>query len=199
MAGNRIAVLLSIAHSNSLPGGAIMNTLLRLTLCCAGFAVAAPIPATNANPISTQCTGDEYRQLDFWIGDWDVYETTPPQGPAVARARVEPVAQGCAIRERYEQADGLIGESLLSYDSVRKAWQQTWITNRGAFMAIAGNLADGRLVLEGDVHLKDGSTVKQRITWQQQDGAVRESAALSKDGGKSWAPAFDLVFRKRAR
>jgi hypothetical protein len=179
-----------------------MDTLLRMTLCCAGIAAAFATPAASTTPqdstVSPQCSGVEYRQLDYWLGEWDVHEFTAPQGPAVGRASVTSVAQGCAIHERYEQSDGLIGESLLSYDPVRKAWQQTWITNRGSFMAIAGTLANGTLTLEGDVHLRDGNTVRQRIGWQQQGDAVREYASLSRDGGATWAPAFDVLFVKRA-
>lgn len=181
-----------------------MDTLFRRGLRRTAFAAALLTIATPAwcadagTSIASQCAGPEYRQLDYWIGEWQVRESSDPQGPSVGRARVEAVAQGCALYERYEQTDGLIGESLLSWDPVRKAWQQTWITNRGSFMAIAGTLADGRLVLEGDVHMADGRTVKQRITWQPQGEAVRESALLSKDGGASWEPAFDVLFVKRA-
>ena len=38
----------------------------------------------------------------------------------------------------------------------------------------------------------------QRITWKAQDKGVRESAVLSKDGGKTWTPAFDVLFLKHA-
>jgi hypothetical protein len=37
----------------------------------------------------------------------------------------------------------------------------------------------------------------QRITWKVQDKGVRESAVLSKEGGKTWTPAFDVLFMKR--
>ena len=153
--------------------------------------------AGATTPISPDCTAAEYRQLDFWIGDWDTFETDAPGGPSVARARVNPIAQGCAIHELYEQNDGLIGDSILSYDAVRKQWQQTWVTNRGAIMVLWGDFKDGALVLEGDVHLRNGKSVKQRITWKAQGKGVRESAVMSKDGGKTWTSAFDVLFLKR--
>ncbi len=115
----------------------------------------------------------------------------------MARARVEPIAQGCAIHELYEQVDGLVGDSILSYDAVRKQWQQTWVTNFGSIMTLSGDFKDGALVLEGEVHLQSGKSVRQRITWKVQDRGVRELAVMSKDGGKSWAPAFDVLFLKR--
>jgi hypothetical protein len=81
---------------------------------------------------------------------------------------------------------------------VRKRWQQTWVTNRGALMVIVGNFKDGALVLQGDVYLKDGTSVLQRITWKTQGTGVRESAVLSRDGGETWTPAFDVLFLARA-
>lgn len=156
--------------------------------------VAVPAAAAPAFP---NCTGAaEYHQLDFWIGDWDTFETDTPNAPSEARARVAPIAQGCAIHELYEQSDGLIGDSILSYDPVRKQWQQTWVTNRGAIMVITGSFKDGALTLEGESHLKDGATVLQRITWKAHEQGVREFAVMSKDRGKTWSPAFDVLFRK---
>jgi len=178
-----------------------MNETLRLkqrliALMALGIVLITPadaVPATTT-PGSPHCAAAEYHQLDFWIGDWDTFETDTHGGPLIARARVEPIAQGCAIHELYEQTDGLVGDSILSYDAVRKQWQQTWVTNRGSLMVLWGGFEAGALVLEGESHLRDGTTVRQRITWKTQDNGVRESAVLSKDGGKTWTPAFDVLF-----
>jgi hypothetical protein len=160
--------------------------------------ISLSVPALAAAPAPAGCSAAEYHLLDFWIGDWDTFESETPGGASVARARVEPIVQGCAIHELYEQQDGLIGDSILSYDPVLKKWQQTWVTNRGSIMVLTGNFSDGALVLEGDVHLMDGRSVVQRITWKTEGDGVRESAVLSKDGATTWAPAFDVLFRKRA-
>ncbi len=165
--------------------------LLILSLAPTWALAAEPAPAPKP------CTAPVYRQFDFWLGDWDTFEVDPPGTVSIARARVEAIAGGCAIHELYEQTDGLIGDSILSYDGVRQQWQQTWVTNRGGLMMIFGNQVGDAIVLEGDVHLADGRTVTQRITWRAQDDGVRESAEMSKDGGKTWNPAFDVLFRKR--
>jgi len=157
-------------------------------------AVAAPAVATTTYP--TCAAAAEYHRLDFWIGDWDTFETDAPNGPSEARAHVDPIAQGCALHELYEQTDGLIGDSILSYDPVRKQWQQTWVTNRGAIMVLVGNFTDDALILEGEAHLQNGTSVIQRITWKTLDKGVREYAIVSKDGGNTWAPAFDVLFLK---
>jgi hypothetical protein len=172
----------------------IMWFLALVSLSMSAPAVAAPDGATPVPPNCNAVAG--YHELDFWIGDWDTFETDPPGGPSVARARVDSIAQGCAIHELYEQTDGLIGDSILSYDPVRARWQQTWVTNRGAIMVIVGDFKDGALVLEGEVHFQ-GGTILQRITWKAQDKGVRESAVLSRDGGKTWSQSFDVLFLKR--
>ena len=176
-------------------------SLIALIAATASTSAAAPSAATPAPaaPPPAKCTAPEYRQLDFWLGDWDTIDSEDKKSTAsIARARVDSIAGGCAVHELYEQTDGLIGDSILSYDSVRKQWQQTWVTNRGGLMQIYGTFKDGALVLEGEVHLQDGRTVHQRITWKAEAKGVRESAVLSKDGRKTWAPAFDVLFVKRA-
>lgn len=168
----------------------VCATLALIFAGCPSASRAAPAPERSA------CAGGEFHELDFWIGDWDTFESEGGDGKSVARARVDPIAGGCALHELYEQTDGLIGDSILSFDPVRRQWQQTWVTNRGSIMVIVGAFHDGALVLEGEAHLREGRTVIQRITWTARGDAVRESAVLSRDGGKTWSPAFDVVFRK---
>jgi hypothetical protein len=169
----------------------LFKSFLALALAGASaHAVAAP--ATQAS-----CDGlTQYHQLDFWIGDWDTFDSDNLHGASIARAHVDPIARGCAIHELYEQTDGLIGDSILSYDGVRRQWQQTWVTNLGGIMVLYGEFKDGALVLTGDTHTKDGRTITQRITWQNKPDGVREFAVMSKDGGATWTPAFDVLFRK---
>jgi hypothetical protein len=87
----------------------------------------------------------------------------------VARNRVTVVLDGCAVREVYEQDDGRVGESLSIYDASRRGWHQSWVTNRGGLLLLSGGLESERMVLTGP-----------------------DRAA---DGGKTWTPVFDIVFR----
>ncbi len=168
--------------------------MLKVSLILAILAATSMSTAATSPP-PAGCKAVEYRQLDFWLGDWDAFE----QGDAatsIARTHVDLIAAGCAIHELYEQTDGLIGDSILSFDAVRKVWQQTWVTNRGSLMVIAGQFKDGALTLEGEMHLSDGRSLLQRVTWKAEERGVRESSVMSKDGGKTWVPAFDVVFQK---
>ena len=174
-----------------------MKRLLPIGLASIMAVPAGMATAAAAAHEAPACTAAPYRQLDYWIGDWDVYESDAPK-VMIAHARIAPIAGGCALHELYEQFDGLVGDSILGYDAVRRQWRQTWVTNRGSVLVIDGKPADATLVLEGEMHAADGRSFRQRISWQRQGDAVREWALLSKDGGATWSPAFDVVFRKRS-
>jgi|SRR5579863_796730 len=138
------------------------------------------------------CDAPEYRQFDFWIGDWDGFEGGEPP---VARLHVDKLLEGCVIHERYEGADGHRGESFSIYDALRKVWHQSWVTNRGELLVIEGTFQDGEMVLTGADRTTNGRERRVRGTWKAEGDAVRETAVTSTDGGKTWQPWFDLMFR----
>ena len=166
-------------------------------LCLAAAVLAAGPAGPAARAASFICPAPEYRQFDFWLGDWDTFEVVGDTRTSIARARVDLIAGGCAVRELYEQTDGLIGDSILSFDPVRKVWQQTWVNNGGGLMVLTGAFKDGAVTLEGEAHTGSGKNLPHRITWKAEGDGVRETAVLSKDGGQTWEPAFDVLFKKR--
>jgi hypothetical protein len=160
-------------------------------------AAQAKAAASLAAAQAARCPDPEFRQFDFWLGDWDTFESDNSTPNSIARARVTPMVAGCAIRELYEQTDGLIGDAILSYDAVRKVWQQTWVDNRGSLLVVSGAFKNGAVTMEGEMHLRSGTKVLQRITWKIEGDGVREFSTRSKDGGKTWEPFFDVLFKKR--
>jgi hypothetical protein len=151
--------------------------------------IAAHI-ASEEGPKSGPCTAPAYRQFDFWVGDWDVFDVGSPI--KVAHARVDFILDGCVLREDYQGSDGHKGQSFTIYDTARNVWHQSWVTNRGELLVIEGTIQGGEMVLAGEDHAK-GTLV--RGTWKSVNGNVRETAVTSTDGGKTSKPWFDLVFR----
>jgi hypothetical protein len=143
---------------------------------------------------SARCAGPEFRQFDFWLGDWDTYEIADTS-KVVARNRVTRILGGCVLRESYEQNDGLVGESYSLWDAARGVWHQSWVTNRGTLLLLDGGLVGGRMVLTGSDKMTDGTASLLRGIWWVEGKDVRERAERSTDGGKTWAPVFDIVFR----
>ena len=154
----------------------------------------------NAKPVPHHyCDAPVYHQLDFWIGDWDTIDMQDHpdgKGPSIARARITPVLDGCALHELYEQTDGLIGESYTLYVPSLKHWHQSWVNNGAGLWLQDGDFKDGVLTLEATTVGKDGGEIRHRITWAKQGDAVREISHASKDGGKTWTAEFDCLFVK---
>ena len=143
---------------------------------------------------SAPCAGPEFRQFDFWLGDWDTYEVADTS-KVVARNRVTSILGGCVLREAYQQNDGLVGESYSLWDEARGVWHQSWVTNRGTLLLLDGRLDHGRMVLTESEKATDGTASLLRGIWWVEGKNVRERAERSTDGGKTWAPVFDIVFR----
>ncbi len=143
----------------------------------------------QASAHSAACSAPEYRQFDFWIGDWEVFDADSQSN--VAHARVDSILDGCVLQEDYQGIDGHKGRSFTIYDASRNIWHQTWVTNRGELLEIEGKIETGEMVLSG--RNREGALVRGR--WKPGKGGVREIAAKSRDGGRSWEPWFDLMFR----
>jgi hypothetical protein len=171
-----------------------------ITAIAAGGMALAPgivrgmYPSQRVPAAASHCDGAEYHQFDFFEGDWDTYDYGAPDS-IVARNTVTPMLGGCAVREVYVQRDGVQGESFSAFDASRHRWHQSWITNHGSMLLLNGQLNGGRMVLTATEYDKQGDSSLVRGIWIPQRGSVRETAQRSKDGGKTWEPLFDIVFR----
>jgi hypothetical protein len=167
------------------------------SLLLAAAVLASAVLDAHAAPgaASSRCAAPEYRQFDFWAGDWDAYDADDMSKPA-ARVHVDPILDGCGLREDYRGTNGLVGQSLNTYDGVRKVWHQSWVTNRGQLLVLEGELRDGRMTLRATEATEKGPVLWEGVWIPQGDGGVRETARISSDGGRTWKPAFDMLFRK---
>jgi hypothetical protein len=155
-------------------------------------ALAQTPPAPAAKP----CATAEYRQFDFWLGDWNVKNAA---GKDVGTNHLVSLHGGCAMQESWASPSGVTGSSLSGWDSSRKQWHQTWMDNGGNVLQLDGALADGKMVLAGDTNdPRTGSTTRNRVTWiPLADGRVRQWWEQSADGGKTWTTAFDGYYSRQ--
>jgi tetratricopeptide (TPR) repeat protein len=138
------------------------------------------------------CRAPEFRQFDFWVGEWDV---RTPAGQPAGTNHVTLEQDGCLLVEHWKSGRGFeTGTSFNYYDVSDKKWHQLYIANNGnagAFPPMAGELKDGHMVLLSD--LKDNT--QYRWTWYTiEPGKVRQMAEQTTDGGKTWANVWDSVY-----
>lgn len=144
-------------------------------------------------PASAACASPQYRQFDFWAGDWEAYDADNLSVP-VAHALVTRILDGCVLHEDYRGTNGSHGESFTIFDAGRNVWHQSWVTNHGALLVIEGEPQNGAMTLSGEDRSEDGRRRLVRGTWTPVKGGVSEVAERSTDGGKTWTPWFDLIF-----
>lgn len=160
--------------------------------------IVHPAQSSHAQAKANACSAPEYRQFDFWVGDWDTYDVDAP-GKVVAHNRVNLILDRCVIHEVYDGFNGGRGESFSIYDSSLHRWHQSWVTNKGVFLLLDGSVENGAMVLQGiDRSQKTGPRLIRGI-WKEVADGVRETAEVSSDDGKSWQPLFDIVFRPHAK
>jgi len=138
------------------------------------------------------CSAPEYRQFDFWLGEWDVSDQRVEREKAFNR--ITSIHGGCVVLEEFEApASRFSGTSLNFYDRKSAQWHQTWIDNHGQPLFLAGGLVEDRMVLISDA---DKMPI-QRIAWTpNKDGSVRQHWESSEDGA-TWKTAFDGLYVKR--
>jgi hypothetical protein len=164
--------------------------LIVLTMAAGlGGAARAQAPAPAPPP---DCSAPEFRQFDFWIGDW----TVTAGGRQAGVNRIERVLDGCALAEHWTSASGVAGTSLNFYDRASGAWHQAWTDARGGALRLTGGLVDGRMVMRSEPQSgPDGASLVQRITWSRESGGrVRQLWESSTDGGRTWSVAFDGLY-----
>jgi hypothetical protein len=169
---------------NAKPRRTKVNLLSTFVLLIAAEVPLSTIPLDAESATSAPCSAPEYRQFDFWLGDWDSFDIV--NSSKDARVRVGRILEGCVIHEDYQNIDGHKGESFSIYDASRKVWHQSWFTNRGQLLIIEGKMEDGAMVLAGTDRTTSGEDRHVRGIWKPVDGGVRETAFTSTDGGKTW-------------
>jgi hypothetical protein len=158
---------------------------------------AAPAAVAGPGPAPARCAAPEYRQLDFWLGDWEV---VTPSGERAGSDHVTSVLGGCAIQEEWTDTDGRRGMSVTSYAGAAGLWQQTYVDDQGTLLRVAGQVVDGAVVLLGVSQLREGGSVTHRISYRPSgdgSGSVRQLWQTSRDDGRTWSTLFEGIYRRR--
>lgn len=151
----------------------------------------------QAQKASHPCTAaPEFRQFDFWIGEWDVVSNGSNQ-PA-GKSSVQLMLGECVIFENWTGALGVSGKSFNIYNTAEKKWRQTWVDDRGSFTEYAGEFKDDRLEYLADSASPNGQAQKLRMTFfKQGPDRVRQFGEVSTDDGKTWSTQYDLIYNRR--
>jgi hypothetical protein len=153
---------------------------------------ATPPPTPRPSPCRSR---PEYRQFDFWVGEWDV---TNPRGQQAGTNSVQLILGDCVVFENWTGARGSSGKSFNVYNAAKGKWQQTWVDNSGGVLELTGDYKDDQMRFTGETKGAGGKVTLERLTFTRLgDGRVRQFWEQSADGGRTWTVVFDGTYVRK--
>jgi len=181
--------MVACGQSQTPPSAAAANT---------DSAAASPTAAVSVTD-QAACASQQspYRDFDFWIGDWEVYNAS--NNDKVGVNSIRRLASGCLLLEQWQGVLGNTGTSMNFYDPLQDTWRQVW-QSEGVFIDYQGGLDDdGVMRLQGTIsYHKTGKTAPFRGSWQPQaDGSVLQILEQYHAETSQWSGWFSGVYRRQ--
>ncbi|MEP7266516.1 MAG: tetratricopeptide repeat protein [Saprospiraceae bacterium] len=135
----------------------------------------------------------EYRQFDFWIGEWNV--TDIKTGNPAGKSTIELLLGECVIMENWQPVSGAAGKSFNIYNITEKKWRQTYVDASGSLLEFYdGDYRDSKMQFK----MKPGidNTMHRLSFIKINDKEVRQLGEISKDNGANWQSEYDLTYKK---
>ena len=157
--------------------------------------LAAPAALGQAQP-TYGCDSPESRQLDFWVGEWELsYAAAGKQ--VTSRNRITKVLGGCVILEEFSGGAGtkLEGRSFSTFDRATKRWKQTWVDNTASYLDFEGATVDGNMAFVRTV-TRDGKTTHQRMVFRDVKADSLKWLWQSSPDGQAWTTQWDIDYRR---
>ena len=151
--------------------------------------------STHAQNNQKPCSAPEASQFDFWIGDWDLYSADTITG----HNAVYKVMDACTVQENFSNPAGYQGKSWSVYSPLSKQWQQTWVDNQGAYIALSGKFEDGKMTLTTPARkLPNGKEITSRmIYFNITNGSFDWDWQATQDGGATWKSNWKIHYVRK--
>jgi hypothetical protein len=172
--------------------------LLLPILCVPALFSQQSTPVTPPDP----CTASQQKQLDFWVGEWDL--TWPAQKAGETdhgTNSIKRILDGCVVQESFSAgASGhLRGTSVSIFDGAAGKWKQTWVDNEGGYLDFVGEFKDGQMILQREAVRPDGAKVLQRMVFKNITANEMDwSWEASRDGGKTWQVQWPIHYKRKS-
>jgi len=158
---------------------------------------AAPGAAPNAAGLlaAAPCATPLRRSLDFWVGDWAIYEG----GRRVATQRVHRAVDGCALTAEWSGSEGDRGLGVFYFDDGDRSARQLWLANQvpapsAPMMRRLSPTYRGPGVRYESEPVSAARRDRLTLT-PLTGGRARQVVEASADGGRTWRVVLDAEHR----
>jgi len=157
--------------------------------------------AQTAPPPGALCETAAHHQFDFWVGDWQVFDTLDHDA-LVGYDHVVKEADGCIVQQNLQMLSDLyrrpgvpyrmFGLSVNRFDG--EHWLELWADNQWGAIALSG-APDARyaMVLTTIIPSRQRDL---RLVWDRHpDGSVEIYQYIAPTGTGKWEKYGDLLYR----
>lgn len=140
------------------------------------------------------CCSSTYKQFDFWVGNWTVYDTT---GKEVGKNTIIKLEDNCVLNEHWTGI-GSTGRSYNYFNNTDSTWNQVWIDNSGGNLVLKGNLKkEGVMILRSEFLQGQKGKYYHQITWtKNEDNTVTQQWDIQNEEHKTINTAFIGIYKK---
>ena len=119
------------------------------------------------------CNSKEYKQFDFWLGNWNVYNV---KNQLIGTNKIVKMKNACAIQENWKSKTSQSkGTSYNFYNATDKIWNQVWIDNIGGSLELKGTYKNNKMILKSKLISGTKGDYYNQITWfNNSDGTVTQ-------------------------
>ncbi|WP_299125529.1 hypothetical protein [uncultured Tenacibaculum sp.] len=138
------------------------------------FTLSTIFSVVNAqNKAVKPCSSPEYSQFDFWVGNWNVYDT---KNNLIGTNNIIKLSNACAIQENWvSKTSKSKGTSYNYYNKSDNSWNQLWIDNTGFSLDLKGHYDANRMILKSKLIKSQNGDFYNQITWTKNpDGSVTQ-------------------------
>ncbi|MDX1477341.1 MAG: hypothetical protein R3301_06515 [Saprospiraceae bacterium] len=171
----------------------IFQRLVVLTVLCVG---TTALPAQQRPGCDTDSL---YQLLDFWVGEWNVYDD---QDVLAGQNRIEKILNGCAVMEHWTGSGGGEGKSLFYVDNDTREWRQVWVTGAARQpwgqkeKAMIYFRRDRMVIFQGQYLMAGRMQLDRTLLERVSPDEVKQTIQVSADGGQSWNTTFVGHYRR---
>ena len=172
-------------------------TILALAACANGAAVGQTGQiAAQVSP----CAASEFRQMDFWVGTWDVRWNKGGGTPAGAGTNIITREYAdCVIQEAFDggpATGNLIGHSVSTYHAPLGKWRQTWVDNQGGYFALIGGPEGDDFVLTS-YRVSDNTPAQRMVFTDIGAHSLTWRWQRTTDSGATWSDSWVIYYTRR--
>lgn len=161
------------------------------------------VNAQNGDNIVVPCAVPFYRELDFIVGDWQVFHNS--NGKLAGYDRIGRTLRGCAIQQSWISLDDhfsseyvpfrMYGKSLTAFNG--SEWVHMWVDNNAGVQILKGGPERDRFVLRSESPV---GGYEYKLTWQKGEKGrllnLHERRKVSAGVDSEWETLYEWVYIK---